>query len=189
MSEIRRFWPWVKATDHFGMRGFWSTTHRGVQVVAAFYKPFGQFPERWDVSFFDDRSRRRSKSAPWIGNGFFGPPDGRGPTIAAAMAAAGFAQRPKGLFADYRYLTAAVWIETAKRNPERFAGRTRIPLESRQRPRKGVRLGTRQRRAALALSFAKARLLVAHRRGKSTFPAQYNALLAQQRLDRGEIGG
>jgi hypothetical protein len=69
----------------------------------------------------------------------------RGSTIAAAMAAAGFGGRKKGLFADCRYLTAAVWIETAKRNPERFAGRSRIKPARGQRPRKGVRLGNKKR--------------------------------------------
>jgi hypothetical protein len=65
---------------------------------------------------------------------------GGGDTIAAAMAAAGFAKRPKGGHAKLRAMLAL----SARLHPM-LPGKTRIPLESRQRPRKGVRLGKRRR--------------------------------------------
>lgn len=94
-----------------------------------------------------------------------------GPTIAAAMAAAGFAERKKGFFAEYNQVDAAIWLKGIVRHDEDYAGKTRIPLVSRQRPRKKVRLGKRGRRLALAASMG-------HARDWSR----------NKRLDRGEIG-
>jgi hypothetical protein len=65
---------------------------------------------------------------------------GGGDTIAEAMAAAGFARRPKGGHAKRRAMLAL----SARLHPM-LPGKTRIPLAYRQRPRKGVRLGKRRR--------------------------------------------
>lgn len=82
---------------------------------------------------------------------------GFGDTIAAAMAAAGFGRRLPGIH--------AIW---------RRGDATAIKLESRQRPRKGVRLGKAKRlgRAAAELSIV----------------LRLWDLGEQRRLDRGEIG-
>ena len=70
-------------------------------------------------------------------------------TLAAAMAAAGFGERLPGI--------RAIW---------RRGDAPAIKLESRQRPRKGVRLGKRGRRLALAASIGEALDATRHWRGK-----------------------
>lgn len=149
LQEIRRFWPWMRPADWFGdKRAFWARTVRGVQVTV------GEQDDAWGVSFFDDRRRRPSNNNPRNGNQFFTGPCHYGPNIAAAMAAAGFGRRLPGI--------RAIW---------RRGDAPAIKLESRQLPRKGVRLGKRGRRLALAASIGDALDLV-----------------RQKRLDRGEVG-
>ncbi len=158
LQEIRRFWPkatWWGKNMHAAANGLHGLLW--IERVKVGLHRVVYVPENWGRKDFD------------------------GPTIAAAMAAAGFGVRSEGKFAHAKR-QQHYW-----RTPEGYD--PFVKLEGRQRPRKGVRLGKRGRRLALAASIAKARLLVAHRRGKSTLPAQYNALIAQQRNDRGEIGG
>lgn len=194
LQEIRRFWPWMRECDWFGpRRAFWSRRYRGVQVVVARMDAALWAQAGWAVTFCDDRSRRRSKSDPWDGNQFFTARSHKGSTIAAAMAAAGFAQRPIGRYREtfnqyadrtqgkpvkhrawharrYRDKPVMPFADTCQRHDD---GTVAWPvlLESRQRPRKGVRLGRRGRRLALGASIAEALDLV-----------------RQKRLDRGEIG-
>jgi hypothetical protein len=152
LAEIRRFWPkatWWGKNMHAaanGLRGLlW------IERVKAGLHRVVYVPENWGRKDFD------------------------GPTIAAAMAAAGFARRPKGGHSKRRAMLAT----SAKLHPM-LPGKTRIPLESRQRPRKGVRLGKRGRRLALAASIAEALEMT-----KSSWPRYSD----KKRLDRGEIGG
>lgn len=167
LQEIRRFWPWMRECDWFGpRRAFWSRRYRGVQVVVARMDAALWAQAGWAVTFCDDRSRRRSKSDPWDGNQFFTARSHKGSTIAAAMAAAGFAERKKGFFSEYNEVDTAVWMRVTKRHADKYAGRTRIQRESRQRPRKGVRLGRRGRRLALAASIGEALDATKHWRGK-----------------------
>ena len=132
LQEIRRFWPKAKEFDVFG------------PLYVA--KPFGAtsfvIMECADGTYL----AKRRKTA-WSFTG---------PTIAAAMAAAGFAERKKGFFAEYNQVDTAVWLRVTKRHADKYAGRTRIPLVFRQRPRKGVRLGRRGRRLAFAASMGHA---------------------------------
>lgn len=89
-------------------------------------------------------------------------------TLAAAMAAAGFAEREPDKYARQRDQLSR-WVAECQRGEGDFFSVT--PPQSRQRPRKGVRLGRRGRRLALGASIAEALDLV-----------------RQKRLDRGEMG-
>lgn len=132
LQEIRRFWP--KATQR-GLRRFVPLSGgTGLDIV------FWPSKQLWGV-----RRWRFRRSCTYIG-----------PTIAAAMAAAGFAERKKGFFAEYNEVDTAVWLMVTKHHADKYAGKTRIPLKSRQRPRKGVRLGKRGRRLAPAASLGHA---------------------------------
>lgn len=95
-------------------------------------------------------------------------------TLAAAMAAAGFGERKRGEFAErrQRWLTTRSGALRLWGFAPTLSGYEPVKLESRQRPRKGVRLGKRGRRLALAASMGEALELV-----------------RQKRFDRGEIGG
>ena len=147
LAEIRQFWPRATTT----LAGVYTPTRNplGFRSWYLSQKSDGE----WLLSDWCEIE----KTFTWHA----------GPTIAAAMAAAGFAQRPKGGHSKRRAMLAT----SAKLHPM-LPGKTRIPLESRQRPRKKVRLGKRGRRLALAASIGEALELV-----------------RQKRLDRGEIGG
>ena len=152
IQEIRRFWPkavWWGANTHAATNWL-----RGLlwieRVKLDSYRVVFAYP--WRRRMFD------------------------GPTIAAAMAAAGFGERKKGPCAK-RNRQESYWSLPGGYDPF-------VKLEGRQRPRKGVRLGRRGRRKARGLD----------RQYKPTghddrVDAAHWALLAQQRLDRGEIGG
>lgn len=159
LQEIRRFWPWMRECDWFGpRRAFWSRRYRGVQVVVARMDAALWAQAGWAVTFCDDRSRRRSKSDPWDGNQFFTARSHKGSTIAAAMAAAGFAVKPEGKYRETNRL-CKVW--------RGISGEYVTPaLVSCQRPRKGVRLGKHGRRLALAASIGEALDATKHWRGK-----------------------
>jgi len=173
LAEIRRFWP--KAT----------TTLR--EVYSPTKNPLG--PRSWYLSRGSDGEWLLSdwceiaKTFVWH----------TGPTIAAAMAAAGFAQRPIGryreTFNQYADRTQGKPVKHRAWHARRYSDKPVMPfsdtcmrhddgtaswpvlLESRQRPRKKVRLGKRGRRLALAASLGEALDLV-----------------RQKRLDRGEVG-
>ena len=169
LQEIRRFWPWVRAKDYAPGVGFYLHDRRGVYMGASYSKAIWQFPAGWAVWAHDNRKWRTHKSNPWSGADIEVGAGVRHPTIAAAMAAAGFGVRPKG----WRAIDRLGRTQANKRTQQGlWPGYCRIPLESRQRPRKGVRLGKRGRRLALAASLGEALELV-----------------RQKRLDRGEIGG
>jgi hypothetical protein len=122
-----------------------------------------QFPAGWWIWVQDDRDWKERHRNPWSGANFDTPAGVRYPTIAAAMAAAGFGVRPKGTF---RRKARNVWWFC-----KCSVCRAKHGFACRQRPRKGVRLGKRGRRLALAASIGEALELV-----------------RQKRLDRGEIG-
>jgi hypothetical protein len=159
LAEVRRFWPWMRPSDWFGdKRAFWSRTVRGVQVTVAFHGPVLWSPGWYSVAFFDCRSRRWSKSSPRSGSDFFDDHTAVGPTIAAAMAAAGFGVHKPDKYARQRQQKSRWVAELQRRNGDLFS---MTQLESRQRPRKGARLGKRGRRLALAASLVEARQRVA----------------------------
>lgn len=172
LQEIRRFWPWMRPADWFGdKRAFWAGINRGVQVTVGRRDAVLFGKQGWDVSFFDSRPFRRCKTDPWNGNQFFTTDPHFGPTIAAAMAAAGFAERKKpSEFTTMRRKFSALTKACQKHWPSH----THKPLESRQRPRKKVRLGKAKR-----LGGASAELSIVLRLWD---------LGDEQRLDRGEIG-
>jgi hypothetical protein len=146
LAEVRRFWPWMRPSNWFGdKRAFWSRTVRGVQVAVAFHGPVLWSPGWYSVSFFDSRSRRWSKSSPRSGNDFFDPHASVGPTIAAAMAAAGFGERKPDKYARQRKQLSR-WVAECQRGEGDFFSMTQP--EYRQRPRKGVRLGKARRAQA-----------------------------------------
>lgn len=124
LAEVRRFWPGATVLDFCGplyvarpVRWHWLTIAES-------------FDGGWFLS--DWRDGGPELSAVY-----------RGPTIAAAMAAAGFAKRPKGGHAKRRAMLAL----SARLHPM-LPGKTRIPLVYRQRPRKGARLGKGRRAQA-----------------------------------------
>ncbi len=146
LAEVRRFWPWMRPSDWFGdRRAFWARTVRGVQVSVAFHGPVLWSPGWYSVSVFDSRSRRWSKSSPRSGNDFFDDRVGVGPTIAAAMAAAGFGKRKHDEYARNRQHKSR-WVTEFQRGEGGLFSMT--PLVYRQRPCKGVRFGKRGRRLA-----------------------------------------
>lgn len=170
LQEIRRFWPWMPP-PHVDTDGYHTYTaeRRGVRYLVH------QHQAQWWLSVCNSGSR--SWSEVFVDED--GYRIGGGDTIAAAMAAAGFAEREKGFFAEYNQVDTAVWLRVTKRHADKYAGRTRIPPQSRQRPRKGVRLGKRGRRLAFAASIAEALEMI-----KSSWPRYSD----KKRLDRGEIG-
>ena len=127
LAEIRKFWPWMRPphVDYLGHADF-QCRRRGVHYLAH------QHQSQWWVSVVNWHGR------PW--SEVFVDDDGYriggGDTIAEAMAAAGFAKRPKGGHAKLRAMLAL----SARLHPM-LTGKTRIPIAYRQRPRKGVRLG------------------------------------------------
>lgn len=163
LAEIRRFWPWVKAKDQKPSRGFYPRNRRGVYTGLGYSEAIFQFPAGWWIWVQDDRDWRERRRNPWSGANFDTPAGVRYPTIAAAMAAAGFAQRPKGWRAiDRKGRTEAgkAW----QKGP--WPDYCRVPPQSRQRPRKGVRLGSRKWRLAVWLGIYEALDATKHWRGK-----------------------
>ena len=169
LAEIRRFWPWVKAKDQKPSRGFYPRNRRGVYMGMGYSEAIFQFPAGWWIWVQDDRDWRERRRNPWSGANVDTPAGVRYPTIAAAMAAAGFAERKPDKYARQREQLSR-WVAECQRGEGDFFSMTQP--ESRQRPRKGVRLGKRGRRLALAASLGEALELV-----------------RQKRIDRREIGG
>ncbi len=121
LAEVRRFWPKAAEIDFCGPLYVARPVRRHELTIAE------SLGGGWFLS--DWRDGGPELSAVY-----------RGPTIAAAMAAAGFAQRPEGY---YRETTR--WRKTWRG----ISGEYTTPaLVSRQRPRKGVRLGKRRARTA-----------------------------------------
>lgn len=149
LAEVRRFWPWMRPphVDYTGHADY-QCRRRGVHYLAH------QHQAQWWVSVVNWHCR------PWseVFVDHDGYRIGGGDTVAEAMAAAGFGVRPKGWRAiDRKGRTEAsrAW----QKGP--WSDYCRVPPQSRQRPRKGVRLGKRGRRLALAASLGEARELVA----------------------------
>jgi hypothetical protein len=131
-----------------------------------------KFPAGWNVWVTDDRPWQARKSNPWSGSDIETEAGVRHPTIAAAMAAAGFGERKPDKYARQREQLSR-WVAECQRGEGDFFSMTQP--QSRQRPRKKVRLGKRGRRLALAASLYAG--------------LQTVKMVRQQRLDRGEIGG
>lgn len=130
LNEVRRYWPWmgpahVDTEGHFD----YQCVRRGVRYLLHICD--GQ----WWVSIRDEYTRRRS--AVFVDED--GYRLGGGDTVAAAMAAAGFGERKKGPCAE-RNRQESYWSLPGGYDPF-------VKLEGRQRPRKGVRLGRRKRKA------------------------------------------
>jgi hypothetical protein len=116
LAEVRRFWP------NAGRRYLLGDCYIARPVEHFMLGAVRSNDGSWSVTRYY--------------NGLIRPRHFDGPTIAAAMAAAGFAKRPKGGHAKRRAMLAL----SARLHPM-LPGKTRIPLVYRQRPRKGVRLG------------------------------------------------
>ncbi len=145
LAEVRRFWP--RATQQGLRRWVPLSGGTGLEIV------FRRGSDTWSVK---DWRHGRVKTR-------------NGDTIAAAMAAAGFGVREPDEYARNRQHKSR-WVTEFQRGEGGLFSMT--PLQSRQRPRKGVRLGKRGRRLALAASMGEALELV-----------------RQKRLDRREVGG
>ena len=119
LAEVRRFWPGATVLDFCGPLYVARPVRRHELTIA----------ESSDGSWFLHDWR----------DGFAYH---KAPTIAAAMAAAGFGVRPKGWRAiDRKGRTEAsrAW----QKGP--WSDYCRVPPQSRQRPRKGARLGNKKR--------------------------------------------
>ena len=140
LAEIRQFWPkatWWGKNMHAaanGLRGLLWIERVKVGLHRVVY-----VPENWGRKDFD------------------------GPTIAAAMAAAGFGERKWTGYREKR-----PWWHQAREAHRLETGEVidKQPLQSRQRPRKKVRLGKRGRRLALAASMGEALDATKHWRAK-----------------------
>ena len=154
LQEIRRFWPWMPPphVDYLGHKDY-QCRRRGVHYLAHRHQA------QWWVSAVNQHSR--SWSEVFVDED--GYRIGGGDTIAAAMAAAGFAQRPIGRYRETfnqyadrlndKAMRYRAWHDRRYRDKpimpladacKRHDDGTRlwpVLLESRQRPRKGVRLG------------------------------------------------
>ncbi len=122
LAEVRRFWPKAVELDFCGPLYVARPVRRHELTIA----------ESADGSWF---------LHDWRGGCAYH----KAPTIAAAMAAAGFVARKVGMHRSLR-----LFLQAENRhpwNPEDWKPR-RTPLQSRQRPRKGVRLGGKARRLA-----------------------------------------
>lgn len=163
LQEIRRFWPWVRAKDQKQDRGFYPRNSRGVYMGLGYSEALWKFPAGWSVWVTDDRLWQTRKSNPWSGSDIKTEAGVRHATIAAAMAAAGFAARKVG-----KYRSLRLFLEAENRHPWDADNWKpyKTPLQSRQRPRKKVRLGKRGRRLALAASMGEALDATKHWRGK-----------------------
>lgn len=144
LQEIRQFWPWMRPphVDYLGHHDY-QCIRRGVHYLAH------QHQAQWWVSVVNQHSR--SWSEVFVDDD--GHRTGGGDTIAAAMAAAGFAERN---WTGYRQKRP--WWRQARETHRLETGEVidKTLLESRQRPRKGVRLGKRGRRIAFAGSLVHA---------------------------------
>ena len=167
LAEIRRFWPWVRAKDQ-KPHGFYLRNRRGIYLGIGYGEAIFQFPAGWWIWVQDERDWRERRRNPWSGANFYTPAGVRHPTIAAAMAAAGFGERKRGEFAErrHRWLTTRFGALRLWGFAPTLSGYEPVKLESRQRPRKGVRLGKRGRRLALAASMGEALDATKHWRGK-----------------------
>jgi hypothetical protein len=134
LAEVRRFWPGATALDFCGPLYIARPAKRHKLTLA----------KSSDGTWY---------LCDWRGSSGFACEFG--PTIAAAMAAAGFAKRPKGGHAKLRAMLAL----SARLHPM-LPGKTRIPLAYRQRPRKGVRLGSKAWRLACWMAIYKSPSLV-----------------------------
>ena len=144
LAEIRRFWPWVKTKDQKRDRGFHPRNRRGVYMGLGYSEALWKFPAGWSVWVQDDRHWSARKVNPWSGSDIETEAGVRHPTIAAAMAAAGFAERKPDKYARQREQLSR-WVAECQRGEGDFFSMTQP--QSRQRPRKGVRLGQRKRSA------------------------------------------
>lgn len=137
LAEIRRFWPWVRAKDQ-KPHGFYLRNRRGVYMGASYSEAMWLFPAGWSVWAVDGREWPAYKINPWSGSDIETEAGVRHPTIAAAMAAAGFGVMPEGKHRETNRL-CKVW--------RGISGEYVTPaLVTRQRPRKGVRLGRRKQK-------------------------------------------
>lgn len=164
LREIRRYWPWTRIRWPASAI---TSRRRNVSLSCDLTDEFSD-GLYWKVYIGDGRhSPQKARNNPWTKEPCKSVTS-YGLTIAAAMSAAGFGERKKGFFAEYNEVDTAVWLRVTKRHADKYAGKTRIPLESSQRPRKGVRLGKRRRRLALAASIGEALELVGQARRKRT---------------------
>jgi hypothetical protein len=122
LMEVRRFWP------NAGRRYLLGDCYIARPVEHFMLGAVRSIDGSWSVTRYYD--------------GLIRPRHFDGPTIAAAMAAAGFGVRPKGWRAiDRKGRTEAsrAW----QKGP--WSDYCRVPPQSRQRPHKGVRLGNKKR--------------------------------------------
>jgi hypothetical protein len=128
LAEVRRFWPKAAEIDFCGPLYVARPVRRHELTIAE------SLGGGWFLS--DWRDGGPELSAVY-----------RGPTIAAAMAAAGFARRPKSKFRNQdkraKYCGQILFPSSRVKPFKTFT-----PMESRQRPRKGVRLGKGRRAQA-----------------------------------------
>jgi hypothetical protein len=126
LAEVRRFWPKAAEIDFCGPLYVARPVRRHELTIAE------SLGGGWFLS--DWRDGGPELSAVY-----------RGPTIAAAMAAAGFGVRKKGWRAIDRKGRTEVSRAWQKGSWPDYC---RVPPQSRQRPRKRVRLGGKARRLA-----------------------------------------
>jgi hypothetical protein len=122
LAEVRRFWP------NAGRRYLLGDCYIARPVEHFMLGAVRSNDGSWSVTRYY--------------NGVIRPRHFDGPTIAAAMAAAGFGERK---WTGYR--ESRPWWHRARAQHYRETGELldRVPLASSQRPRKGVRLGNKKR--------------------------------------------
>jgi hypothetical protein len=126
LAEVRRFWPKAAEIDFCGPLYVARPVRRHELTIAE------SLGGGWFLS--DWRDGGPELSAVY-----------RGPTIAAAMAAAGFGKRKPGPYAMHNRGMADV-ARAWQKGP--WKGYDRVPHVTRQRPRKRARLGGKARRLA-----------------------------------------
>lgn len=128
LAEVRRYWPMAKRYRV----GNYSAVRNWRKWYAAL---FPCDDDGWDISVGEVDGTTRYHHAP---------------TISAAMRAAGFGMRPLGGFARQRQIRLSARRQSAAMwgFPATLTGDDPVKLDTRQRPRNGVRLGKRKRRGA-----------------------------------------
>jgi hypothetical protein len=122
LAEVRRFWP------NAGRRYLLGDCYIARPVEHFMLGAVRSIDGSWSVTRYYD--------------GLIRPRHFDGPTIAAAMAAAGFGQRKPDKYARQRQQKSRWVAELQHRLDDLFS---LTQLQSRQRPRKGVRLGNKKR--------------------------------------------
>ena len=163
LAEVRRFWPRATGNDDY-----YKVKVRGVSLSIWATDDYGA--PHWEVCVIDGRADvAKVRANRW--HQLHRDNNPIGPTIAAAMAAAGFGVRPIGRYREtfnqfqdrtqgkairhrawhkrkYRDGPVMLFADLCNKHDD---GRLMWPvlLESRQRPRKGVRLGKARRTQAV----------------------------------------